>query len=317
MERNELDKNAFGGTELMGAGLERHVNKELLSEFQIIRSRVRDIDESRKQILWLHDLPGDPESEHLRNPASRNRFKKIVMVSNWQMQMYNAYLGVPYSDCVVLKNAIEPFKPEEINKDSGGKIKLIYHPTPHRGLNILVPVFDALCKKWGDKIQLDVYSSFKIYGWEERDRQFESLIQACKDHPQINYHGSVPNDVLRKALGESHIFAYPSTWQETSCICAIEAMSASNLIVTPNLAALPETTGGFAMMYQYQEDLNAHANLFYQQLDQAIDAVDRALTSEFAWDLARALNAQKAYADAMYNWKTRAAEWTQLLESLK
>lgn len=316
MERNELDKNAMGGTELMGAGLERHVDAELLSNFQIIRSRVRDIDPSRSQVLWLHDLPGDPESEHLRNPASRNRFKKIVMVSNWQMQMYNAYLGVPYSDCVVLKNAIEPFEPALLNKESD-KIKLIYHPTPHRGLNILVPVFDALCKKWGDRIQLDVYSSFKIYGWEERDAQFASLIQACKDHPQINYHGSVPNAELRKALGESHIFAYPSTWQETSCICAIEAMSASNLIVTPNLAALPETTGGFAMMYQYQEDVNAHANLFYQQLDQAIAAVDRAFTSDFAFDLARHLNAQKAYADNMYSWKNRAPEWTQLLESLK
>ena len=41
----------------------------------------------------------------------------------------------------------------------------------------------------------------------------------------MTYHGFKPNDVVRKALSEAHIFAYPSIWVETSCISAIEAMS--------------------------------------------------------------------------------------------
>ena len=309
MERNELDKHAMGGTELMGAGLEKHVPSDVLEKFQIIRSRVRELDPDRKQVLWLHDLPGDPESEHLRNPASRARFKKIVMVSDWQMQQYHNYLGIPYSECVVMKNAIDPIPGEQILK-SGEKIRLVYHPTPHRGLQILVPVFEKLCEMHDD-IELDVFSSFKLYGWEERDQQYASLIERCKEHPKINYHGSQPNDVVRDALANAHIFAYPSIWQETSCICAMEAMSAGALIVAPNYAALPETTAGYAMMYQWHEDLNAHANVFINQLNGAINA-----WKSGAPGLVEHLNAQKRHADNMYGWQRRAAEWTQFLRNL-
>lgn len=315
MERNEVDKNAMGGTELMGAGLEKYVDKDLLSKFQIIRSRVRGIDPDRTTILWLHDLPQDPESLHLADPMSRARFKKIICVSNWQMQMYNAHHRIPYSECVVLKNAIDPISAELIDKRSD-KIKLIYTPTPHRGLKILLPVFDALCRHH-DNLELDVFSSFALYGWAERDQEFADLIEYCKNHPKINYHGSQPNEVVREALAKSHIFAYPSIWMETSSICTMEAMSAGNLVVTPNLAALPETTAGYAMMYQYDEDLNVHANRFFQVLNNAIMVWKNAQKSpEDAAGLQNHLNLQKSHADYMYCWERRAQEWTALLSEM-
>jgi glycosyltransferase involved in cell wall biosynthesis len=309
MERNEVDENAMGGTELMGQKLERYCDKELLSGFQIIRSRVRQVDPNRKAILWLHDLPLDPESAHLKNPDSRARFTKIVMVSDWQMQMYHVYLGVPYGECIVMKNAIDPIPLEWIKKSSA-TIRLIYHPTPQRGLEILVPVFEKLCE-WHEDIELDVFSSFALYGWKESDAAFASVIERCKNHPKINYYGSQPNEVVRKAVAESHIFAYPSIWQETSCLCAMEAMSAGSLVVAPNYGALPETTAGFAAMYQWNEDIDAHAEIFLHELDNAIRA----------WKgrdmrLREHLDAQKAYADRMYAWQRRAVEWNELLRSL-
>lgn len=310
MQRNELDKNAMGGTELMGAGLEAHVPPAVLADFQIIRSRVRELDPTKKHVLWLHDLPGDPESEHLRNPASRARFKKIVMVSDWQMQQYHNYFGIPYSECVVMKNAIVPITPADKTPKPGDTIRLIYHPTPHRGLEILVPVFEKLCE-FHDDIELDVFSSFALYGWEERDAQYASVIQRCKDHPKINYHGSQPNEVLRDALSKAHIFAYPSIWQETSCICAMEAMSAGVLIVAPNYAALPETTAGYAHMYQWHEDMNAHANIFINQLNSAIN-----LWKNKSDILTGHLAAQKNHADTMYSWDRRGWEWLNLLRNL-
>ena len=44
VEKNELDKNAMGGTELMKFGLHERLPEELSSKFQIIPTRVRDID---------------------------------------------------------------------------------------------------------------------------------------------------------------------------------------------------------------------------------------------------------------------------------
>jgi glycosyltransferase involved in cell wall biosynthesis len=307
IERNETNKNSKGGTELMADGLAKYVDNELLSKFQIIPSRVRELDPNKIPILWLHDLPWDPESAKLKDPDWRNQFKKIVFVSHWQQQMYNTVLGVPYSQGVVVKNAIEPIPQEYINKPTD-KIKLIYHPTPHRGLEILVPVFNELVK-YHPNIHLDVFSSFKLYGWEERDKPYQQLFDEIKSHPNMTYHGSVSQDELRRAIGQAHIFAYPSIWQETSCLCAIEAMSAQCLTVTSSLAALPETCANYALMYNYTEDVNAHANMFFKVMYHAIDVVQKDTHQNY-------LRAQKEYFDRNYDWNLRKDEWTFLLNSL-
>jgi glycosyltransferase involved in cell wall biosynthesis len=307
MERNELNMNARGGTELMQERLHSSLPKEILDQFQIIPSRIRELDPNKKKILWLHDLPNDPESQHLADATLRKRFDKIVCVSDWQMQLYNLISAVPYSECIVIKNAIEPIPIEK--KEFDGTIRLIYHTTPHRGLEILVPVFEELCKMHDD-IHLDVYSSFKIYGWEERDRQFQELFDRCKSNEKITYHGSVSNEEIREALVRSHIFAYPSIWPETSCLAAIEAFSAKNIVVCPNYAALPETSAGFAMMYPYTENKNHHAVQFAHTLNNAINSVKENKNLETYLDF------QKQYFDYFYGWEKRKLEWQNLLTSL-
>ena len=133
---------AKGGTEMIKEALIKRLDPDLASQFNIIHSRVREIDPNKKNILVLHDLFGDPEAQHLKDPESRRRFSKLVFVSNWQFQQYNLALGVPYSDSIVLKNAIEPIN--DVEKSTDGPIRLIYHTTPHRGLELLVPAYEVL-----------------------------------------------------------------------------------------------------------------------------------------------------------------------------
>lgn len=307
IEKNELSLNARGGTELMLERLYASLPSELLSQFQIIPSRVRELSSDKKKILWLHDLPTDPESQHLRGLESRKRFSKIVAVSNWQMQMYNLFLEIPYSECIVLKNAIYPIEVEK--KELPDKIRLIYHTTPHRGLAILLPVFEELSHII-DGLHLDVYSSFSIYGWPQRDEPYHELFRRCQAHPNITYHGAVSNAEIRQALKRSHIFAYPSIWPETSCIAAIEAMSAKNIVVCPNLAALPETTAGFASMYQWSENQDLHAQRFKSKLQEEIIKIKTLGLDQHFLDL------QKSYTDRMYDWNIRSKEWMTLLQEL-
>jgi glycosyltransferase involved in cell wall biosynthesis len=307
VEKNELNVKARGGTELMQERLASSLPADLLNKFQIIPSRVRDIDPTKKAILWLHDLPNDPESQHLKDPKSRERFSKIVAVSDWQMQMYNMVLGVPYNESIVLKNAITPIDIKE--KQYDGTVRIIYHTTPHRGLELLVPVFEKLCERHDD-IQLDVFSSFSIYGWEQRDEPYRAVFERCKAHPKINYHGAVSNERIREELKRSHIFAYPSIWPETSCLAAIEAMSAKNIVVCPNYAALPETTAGFANMYQWIEDPNNHAHRFMGVLDMTIEDIKKEGPNQ------QRLAFQKQYFDMQYDWDVRSEQWKALLSQL-
>lgn len=297
---------AQGGTELMNKTLYERVDNALLDEFNIIKSRVRKVSDDKMNLLWLHDLWADPEAQHLKEPKSRARFARLVFVSNWQLQTYNLALGVPYSESIVLKNAIDPIQWKEKSKN---QVRLIYHTTPHRGLQLLVPVMEELAKIHGDKIHLDIYSSFEAYGWKERDEPYLDLFERAKAHPQMTYHGFQPNSVVRQALQKAHIFAYPSIWQETSCIAAIEAMSAGCEVVCPNLAALPETTGGFADMYHWNEDMNYHANVFANILNRTINNI-------YDDNVQKKLMYAKNYIDNFYNWELRSAEWTGLLQGL-
>jgi glycosyltransferase involved in cell wall biosynthesis len=156
---------------------------------------------------------------------------------------------------------------------------------------------------------LDVYSSFKLYGWEERDKQYEQLFDRCKEHPKINYHGTVSNEELREALKAAHIFAYPSIWPETSCICLLEAMSAGLICVHPNFAALPETAANWTYMYQWHEDPSSHAGTFHMIMADAIRSIDDP-------SIKNKLEFQKSYTDGYYNWEGRKHQWSALIRSL-
>ena len=308
MEQNELSKNAKGGTELMLERLYSSVPQPILSKFQIIPSRLRELEENKKHIYWVHDLAGDPEVEHLKAGNWQN-FDKIVFVSNWQQQMYKTILGVPYSAGTVIKNGIIPIEAHEKPEDV---IRLVYFSTPHRGLDILVNVFSQLAKQYNN-IELDIISSFELYGWKERDKPFLPIFNYCKRHPKINYYSSMSNEQIREHLKKCHIFAYPSKWEETSCLCLIEAMSAGLLCVHSSLGALPETSMNLTMMYDYREDDRAHAEIFYSNLKQAIDLYSS--TKNFP-KIMEAVNEGKKLVDSANNWENKKLQWENLLRHL-
>lgn len=309
-ELNELNKKSMGGTELMAHRIERDCNKSLLDQFQIIHSRVRELDPKRKKIYVLHDLPQDPEVQHLKD-GGWQKFDKLVFVSHWQQEMYNLFLGVPYSAGVVLRNAIEPIEQHQ-KPDPKEKIKLVYFSTPHRGLDILYAVFRQLAEEY-DNVELNVYSSFLLYGWPERDEPFKELFNRLREHKKINYYKSVSNEEIREVLKQSHIFAYPSTWKETSCLCLMEAMSAGCLSVHSSLAALPETSMGLTSMYGYVENAQDHANQFYLELKNAIEIHRNPNAYQI---LQNTTGNMQALANYRFNWQNRKIEWNSFLKNL-
>lgn len=308
-EENDISSKAQGGTEITKRSLAKLIDPKLLENFQIIPSRVREIQDDKIRIYWQHDLPEDPEVNHLKNESSRNRFHQFVFSSNWQLNDYASKIGFPLDErSRVIETPVTPFEPN-IQKNSE-RVDLIYFSTPQRGLEILLPVFEELCKKLpSGKVHLHVYSSFLIYGWVEQDKLFEPLYERCRQHPHITYHGFAPQEQLREALKNADILAYPSIWKETSCRVLIESMSAGLLCVHPNLAALSDTSGNLTSMYQYIEDKNKHANLFLSYLEHAITVVHTEPVQNY-------LRFQKAYADSRFGIQKIASQWEGLLHDL-
>lgn len=305
---NELSKNANGGTEQMAKRMVNYLPSSLLEDFQIIHSRVRELEPGLKKILVCHDLHNDPEVQNLADTKYRKQFDKIVFVSNWQAQLYSLTMGIPYSEFTVIPNAIEPFEQKE--KDFSGPIKLIYHTTPHRGLHIAVAVADALAKHID--VHFDVYSSFSVYGWEQRDEPYKKLFDQINDHPNMTYHGGKTNREVRSALENAHMFLYPSIWPETSCLAAIESLCAGVMPIVPNLAALPETVEHSGVMYQFHENENHHASEAFKWAHGYATFIKN--NEKGANNVA--LNLQQRY-NQVYNWNTAQQSWTALLEGLK
>lgn len=313
-EENEISKNANGGTEIAKRKLAQIIDPNLLENFQIISSRVRELDYKKIRIFWAHDLPEDPESKKFKNEDFRNSFHKFVFISNWQYQRYQLIHGFPYDNkSIVLESGIEPafgaLNVEDIfDKKDKEKIRLVYTSTPQRGLEILVPVFEKISEKI-DNIHLDVFSSFKIYGWDEADKQFEPLYDRIRNHPNMTYHGFVPNDQLKEHLNKCHIFAYPCTWIETSCRAMLEAMSAGLVCVHPNYGALPETSGALNIMYHGDADMNKHAQVFGNHLAAAIDFVKNNEHKNI-------IKFNKTYVDSRYSIDLIKNKWEVMLNDL-
>jgi len=308
-EENEISEKANGGTEIAKRKLAEILPDELLENFQIICSRPRDLDGSKIRLFWCHDLPEDPESAKFRDVKWRNKFHKFIFISNWQYQRYQLVHGLPYDQkSIILESGIIP-APESCFDKPDDKIRLVYTSTPQRGLDILVHVFKELAKDNPD-IHLDVFSSFKIYGWDDADKQFEHLYDEIRNHPQMTYHGFVPNDQLKEHLNKSHIFAYPSVWTETSCRAMLEAMSAGLVCVHPNLGALPESSGGLNVMFHGDlNDINNHAAAFAGNLNAAIDFV-RTKNHD------KMIRFNKIFVDSRYNIDYVKNRWQATLEKL-
>jgi len=307
LQFNELNKDSSGGTEMIARQLASRINKDLMDGVQIIHSRPRELKSDLKKILVCHDLAGDPEILHLQNESGRSRYDHIVFVSHWQFQQYNNFLKVPFKNTSILKNAIDPIEDHAKPNNIKEQINLIYHTTPHRGLELLFPVFEHLAKEFPN-IHLDVYSSFEIYGWKQRDEPYKQLFENIKAHPQCTYHGFQPNEVVREALKKAHIFAYPSIWQETSCIALMEAMSAGCICVHPDYGALLETSSNFTQMYRWTENLNDHMQVFYEKLKYEIDYI-----MQYGFS---ANEDAKYFIDDYHCWDIRVRQWEDLLDSL-
>src|SRR5579872_759991 len=177
----------MGGTELILANLKKAL-PELTDQVQIIMSRPEQVAlEPKPRILWLQDLPHDPASQCLKDASYRTNFNKIVFCSNWQQQQYHIFTGIPFQEGVVIKNGVPNITGDITKPDiqETGKFRFIYTSTPHRGLAILAACAEQLAKVRQDW-QLDVYSSFNIYGWHERDKQFQPLYDQLKANPCVN-----------------------------------------------------------------------------------------------------------------------------------
>jgi glycosyltransferase involved in cell wall biosynthesis len=160
---------------------------------------------------------------------------------------------------------------------------------------------------------LRVYSSLAVYQIQPEQDPHRALYERCKRTPGVEYCGSLSQTALAQALAEADVFAYPSTFEETSCIALMEAMASGCLPICSDLGALRETAAGFAWMIGPAADSGPGA-LAQRFADSAGEAIATAVDQPLQWR--ERLERQRAFALERYTWSARSAEWEGFLEDL-
>ena len=290
-----------GGSDIMLEGLKKHVN---LDGINIIQSVCNEnlIDLDKKNILWQH-LPADqPYVQGIRDKYFQRQLDATVMVSNWQHEKYRFIHKIPLNNVVVIKNAIEPI---EFIPRSNDKVKIIYASAPYRGLDVMLSAFEYLNR---DDVELDVYSSTTIYGSDYVDYEgdkYEPLFQKARELKNVNYKGYAPHGDLIKALQAADILAYPCTFEETSCITAIEGLAAGCQVITTNIGALPETGSEFSTLVPIQ---GSYAEIVTSFAISLSTIIDNAKDFDGLY--------QSDFYNKMYGWENRVKEWNSLLSRI-
>ena len=294
-----------GGTELMYDELMRRLPDNYREQFSIF-NYLPHADFSKKTIYW-NQLSYDQDAvQFLKDPQYIDQIDHFVFVSHWQAEKFRHLYNIPGYKTHVLKNASLGVTPREGGKRD--KVRLCYTSTPWRGLDVLLKAWEMLNP---DNCELHIFSSCQIYGQEfgENDVNYQHLYDKCTTLPGVVYRGSIPNFDLRKELPSFDILAYPNTFEETSCIAVIEALSAGLRIVTSNLGALPETTEGWARMYPYLMDPNLHAEKFASILSEEIENIRKNRLNHH-------LKQQVDLYNTRWTWDYRIKEWSQFLDGL-
>lgn len=254
-----LSNKAMGGTELMRSRLLSNIDNSILNKYAIHFSRPTKIYTDVKNIFYAHDLPEDKCNDFLYR--NMQKFAAIVYVSNHQKTRFQCHEpALSMLPTYVIPNALD-VSPNFCERDTS-TIRFIYHTTPHRGLELVYPIFKKLCENFNN-IHLDVYSSFGVYNWPERDAEYKSLFAKLDNHPNITNHGAVSNDVILHKLKQSHVFLYPSIWEETSCLALMEAINNGVIAIHNNYGALYETASNNTIMYDYSHNKNINASRCY------------------------------------------------------
>ncbi len=293
------------------------------------------LGEDTKLILWIHNEPGFIFLQGFNNKGEINACDAFVFVSDWQRQQFQQCFGIDSNRSCVLRNAIAPcftnIFPDNISIRSQKSRPpiLAYTSTPFRGLDILLKIFPEI-RQAVPGTRLKVFSSMKVHQIDDNNNQlfFGQLYRQCEETEGIEYIGSIPQPELVRQLGSVAVLAYPNTYSETSSIAVMEAMASGCRIVTSELAALPETTAGFARLVSMSGVENLASVTNWNRADKPdwegytrrfLEATVAVLKEDAGAGGATAenhLRQQVEYVNRGCIWSVRSREWVEWLNSI-
>lgn len=299
----------MGGTEILMDGLIKNTKILEYDNINIIISNplIDKVQYTKHNLWWQHLSYSDDSLLNLNSSNFIKNTQSQVYISHWQYEKFRYIFNVPTDNAYIIKNAIPNI--EFIKKEKSKKIKLIYTSALYRGLDILLDCIEYLDR---DDIELDVYSSTLLYGTNYAkfyEGVWDHIVDRAKNMKNVNYIGYVKNSEIHKALQDAHIFAYPSIFEETSCLSMIEAAAAGCSLLVTDLGALYETGSEYANFIPFQSSKELMIKKYSKGISDLVDKY---------WSISNQehIKKQSEFYNSFYSWEKRSKEWNELFEKI-
>ena len=268
----EYSVDFFGGTEYVARYFHKNVlpNKNKFYEYQayllpgVVPHFKNRLYDSRDIILWMQNPFFQLNEDvlfHMQDSRFLKKLKYVIVPSNWHKECIKNELLIADEKIIIIPNSFDPIIKNKNKFNNTDKVKIIYTSGPQRGLEILCESLKYIDQDF----ELNIFSDIFPETLENNN-----LFKETEKDKRVNFFGKTPRKVVRKYFSESHIFAYPSIFEETFCVSLIEAISAECLSIYSNLGALSQTGNGIGVCYEYEENKDVHVKTFAKILNNSI-----------------------------------------------
>lgn len=269
------DNNNLGGTEVALKWFQKNVLPKMnnIKDYRCVSvpgapQNLEELFDGQRNILWLHLTPDQVDDNGmgvLKRKDFLDTVDHFIVLSEFHKKQTVLQLGVDPDTVHVIEYPLEniPFNFDKFNDVK--RPKIIHASQAIRGLEVLLQ----------STLQIDDDFELRIYNDFYPEQQDSPALEKLMEDERITFYGKTPRSTVLKAFAESHIHAYPSIFEETSCLVQAEALASGNLCVYSNIGVLPETSRGYGIMVDFisKQSMDELVKEYSDNLKNAINMV--------------------------------------------
>jgi glycosyltransferase involved in cell wall biosynthesis len=191
-------------------------------------SKLSYLKHVRNVYLWVHDIK--PKGDDFQTGPS---LRGIVLLTNFHKKKVQSSFSIPDQLIRIIGNTISP-NPSLLTIEKK-PLSFIFASSPDRGLDRLLRVFQKFILRF-PQASLVVYANRFLISNEA-----QALLASDPEHYQLLER--VSPEEIQKAYAEAEYWLYPTHFEETYCITAVEAQYYKCICVTTAVGSLPEIVG--------------------------------------------------------------------------
>jgi glycosyltransferase involved in cell wall biosynthesis len=237
-----------------------------------------------------------------------DRVDKIAVLSEFhkkqiKMDENGTYVEIPDDKFFLTRNGIPDLG---ITSWKGNPHRMCYVSSPDRGLIYLLKMWPKIKEAVPDA-ELHVYYGFDVYDFIHRGnpakKAFKEKILSMMKQEGITYHGRLGHKELAEEVNKCGVWAYPTDFDEISCISAMKCQALGAVPCVTNKSALQETVkNGIKVDVDIQDKTGQQA-----YVEALINLLQHPEEQEDLRNM--------SWAQSYFSWANVAEQWTTLLRT--